>query len=63
MAKKKSKTDWRKLPRKPASQKRRHQLGLRVTDAELEELRSLASDADMTLADYVISRALHKRRR
>ena len=58
MAKKKSKTDWRKLPRKPAGTHRSVKLSLRLTPAERAELRNLAEQARKTLADYIISTAL-----
>ena len=63
MAKKKRKTDWRALPRKPEGAHRSSKLTLRVTEAEHDRLRELAEAAGQSLSDYVISRALRKRQR
>lgn len=54
--------DWRKRPRKPPESVRTVRLSIRVTPAELAKLHALASEARLTLADYVVSRALGERR-
>ena len=50
-------------PRLPASQQRRHQVNIRLRDAELAELERRASAARMPIHDYVRRRALSDRLR
>ncbi len=64
MKKKKAKdSDWRKRPRKPAAMKRSAGISVKVTEDELATIKENAERADMTLADYVVTRALGKRSR
>lgn len=50
--------DWRKLPRKPAAQRRSQQIAIRVTQAEHAAITAAAKAADQTLRDYVVGRCL-----
>ena len=50
------KKDWRKLPRKPAADKKSATVALRVTAAERDRLNAVAKDSGKTLVDYVLSR-------
>ena len=50
------KTDWRKLPRKPAAAKRSVKVGIKLTATEAEQLRAAAREAGMTLSDYLARR-------
>ena len=59
----KSKTDWRKLPRKPAGTHRSVRISLRFTHEERAEIHALAEEARRTLADCVITAALRHPRR
>jgi hypothetical protein len=52
----KKKTDWRKLPRKPASQLRKPTLGIKLTAAEAEAIRANAAQAELSITAYVVSR-------
>lgn len=60
--KRSQKIDWRKLPRKPAEDRRDCQTCIRFTRAELDALRAAADLAGLSLADFVIVRALNRSR-
>ena len=60
---KKKDPNWRKRPRKPAALKRNAGISVRVTEDELTAIQENADRAGMTLADYVVTRALGKRSR
>jgi uncharacterized protein (DUF1778 family) len=50
------KIDWRKLPRKPAAEKRSAHLRIRLTPADLAAIHARAAAAGQTVTDYVVGR-------
>jgi hypothetical protein len=48
--------EWRTLPRKPESSKRRPSVCIRLTDSEAERLRENAAAADKNLTDFIVAR-------
>jgi uncharacterized protein (DUF1778 family) len=50
--------DWRQRPRKDPEYKKASRLSIRVTDSELKTLHTLADKGGMTLADFVVCKAL-----
>jgi len=46
----------------PAASAKSRTLNIRVTVAEDEEIRAAAAEAQLTITDYLVSRALHHRR-
>ncbi len=50
------KLDWRSLPRKPASAKRKAAVSLKLTDAEAARLRAAAAKAGRTIVDFIVGR-------
>jgi uncharacterized protein (DUF1778 family) len=58
MKRTKKKTDWRKLPRKPAETKRTATIGIRVTEAERLRMNEAARASGQTLVDFILARCL-----
>ena len=48
--------------RKPAASRKSEAITLRLTPAEAAEIRRAAEEDELTITDYLVSRALHFRR-
>lgn len=55
--------DWRRRPRKDYRGKRVARLSLRVTPSEKDAIVAQAENHGQSLADYIVCRALYRRRR
>jgi hypothetical protein len=48
--------DWRRRPRKPAEQKRTLSRNFHFSPVELQNLKSNAAAAKMTMTDFIVAR-------
>ncbi|MCE5268528.1 MAG: hypothetical protein LLG00_11650 [Planctomycetaceae bacterium] len=52
---------WLKLPRKPAEEKRRNMLNIRLSDDELKAVNDNAAAKGLSRTDYVVARCCGRR--